>query len=235
MQLEKLLRTLSLIVFTIFLRAPAFAASTTPNFLPESYISLRAGTLGVQGEIGYLLNATFGLRFQGGGFGHKRETFNFDGVSYHDVEIKPQTYNLIADWYFLNNSGFKFSLGGGYNRNKLVLNRDMSSLVSVSLNGSTVPGSAVGVIRSTYHFRRFTPYVGGGYDVNHLLGSQFSLSIDVGAYMQGNCRAAVSATGALQNSPEGMAVLKKAAEKLIDDTWWIKTYPVISIALRYHF
>lgn len=235
MHLQKLLAT-SIPIFAILLASGA-VATTAPhsNAATNWYAGVRAGTLGLQGEVGHMFNSTFGLRFQGGGFFHKRETFNFGGVSYHDVEIKPQTYNLIADWYFLNNSGVKFSVGGGYNRNELILNRDMSSIAKVTLNGSTVPGAAIGVIRSTYHFKRFTPYVGIGYDSKGLYDSPFSLSVDVGAYMQGKCRATVTATGPIQNDPAGMAALKQAAQQLIDDTAWIKTYPVISVALRYNF
>ncbi|WP_032112790.1 hypothetical protein [Candidatus Paracaedibacter symbiosus] len=198
-------------------------------------IGARIGTLGVQGEVGYRFNKTFGLRFQAGGFIHNRETFEFGGISYHDVEIKPQTYNLIADWYLLNDAGFKLSIGGGYNRSKLVLNRDFSGISEVPFNGNVVPGTTIGILKACYHFRRFTPYFGAGYDSRNLFGSNFSLSLDVGAYVQGNTKAKISATGPIQYNPAGMVKLKQGAEEVVNDTWWIKTYPVISVAVRYNF
>lgn len=231
---SSILRPLCFFLVT-FYSLSCYATEKGKPFLPKSFTGVRVGTLGLQGEIGYKIHSTLLLRFQAGGFFHKRKTFNFDGVTYHDVEMSPQTYNFIADWYFLNQSGFKISIGGGYNRNHLVLNRDMTPLPQYSIGGATVPGSYIGIVRSQYHFRRFTPYVGVGYDTQKLGTTNFSLSIDIGAYLQGDCRATVKATGPIQNDAQGMEMLKDKAQKLIDDTGWIKTYPVVSLCLRYHF
>lgn len=192
-------------------------------------VATRFGTLGFQGEIGYRFNESFHLRGQAGGIFHQRESLNFAGVTYHDVSIRPQTYNLIADWYFLNNYGFKLSIGGGYNRNKIVLHR------TFTVEEDPIKATIIGTVKSKYHFSRFTPYSGIGYDSKGLFGSNFSVSIDVGAYFQGKSKANVSATGPIQYSPSDMAELKKTAENIVNDSWWLKTYPVISISLRYCF
>lgn len=98
----------------------------------------------------------------------------------------------------------------------------MSTLPSVTFDSASVPGTYVGVVRARYHFSKFTPYFGIGYDSDSLFGSKFSLSCDVGAYIQGNSRASVSAIGPIQNSPNGMASLKHGAEGVVNSTCGLK-------------
>lgn len=225
--------------FSSLILSPCFASQQSPSKTISTFpinwnTTVRVSTLGLQGEIGYRFNKTFGLRFQGGGLFHERKTLEFDGVKYHDVTIRPQSYNFIADWYFPDDRGYKLSIGGGYNRNKIVLHRTFTAADTFMYNGVNV-APLIGTVKSNYHFSHFTPYAGVGYDSDKLFNSNFSFSIDVGAYFQGKSKASVAATGPIQGDPAGMAVLKQKAEAIVNDSWWLKTYPVISVALRYNF
>lgn len=197
-------------------------------------VGLRAGTLGFGAEGMYKFNDTFALRAYASSFLHERETLKIDKVKYKHTMIKLLSGGVIADWFFLKN-GFKVSGGVVLNGNKIRLHRDLSNVPSVTIEGVTLPGAAIGYVRSHYRYHKVAPYVGVGYDSPKLWGTGFSLALDLGVLCQGKAKAHPHASGPASASPVFRAKLKRYARKLVNDYQALRTYPVINIGLRYTF
>lgn len=188
----------------------------------------RISTLGLAAEIGYHFNDTFGLRFQGTWWEHFRKSLSYDGVRYHNVRFRPITFNLYGDWYFYT-KWWRLSAGLGYNATKIRLNRDFSQHPNPYR-------AAAGIVTARYRFKNpIKYYVGTGIDIRHIGGSNWTFTIDAGAYFMGKVSAKVNMTGPARMSPTAQATAKREAEELLNDKKWFSTYPAISIGFKYEF
>lgn len=190
-----------------------------------------AGTLGILAEIGYRFNSTFGLRIQGGGYEYFQKNMEYDNVHYHHVRYRPITAHLLADWYFLTD-WWRLTGGVGYTGTRARVKRNMAN--------EPFPRNMMGVLTFRYSYKnKIAPYVGTGFDFYSLScgkgASKFIFSLDLGLNFQGEVRAHVKATGPLSNSPAAMKKARHDANELLNNNWWVKCYPVASIAVRYKF
>ncbi len=186
---------------------------------------VRLNTMGIQGEVGYLFNKTFAVRLQSGGFNHYRKVLEFEEVKYHHVRFRPIVTLLYADWYFLKD-WWRVSVGIGYNHTKIHIKRDLSS--------TPFPGNMLQVLSGTYRYKRkISPYLGTGVDFRNLFGSKFIFSIDAGINYMGEVKVSTSSNGPGAQNLQLMAAARKNAKKLLNDKWWVKYYPAISVGLKY--
>ena len=200
---------------------------------------IRANSLGLQLELGYQLSNNLGTRIQGGGFYHYKKNFTFEDIDYQDVCIRPLNLNALLDWYFLQTGrdyGLRLTAGVGYNANIFRLNKDLSVTGnSLGNNNTYYNGAQIGIFKAKYRFRRITPMVMVGYDSAPLGKSNLFLSIDVGAYFQGKAKARATGTGDNAGLANFARDAKEEAENLVNKHRWIKTFPIVSVAIKYQF
>lgn len=188
-------------------------------------MGMRGGTLGLLGEIGYRFNPTFALRLQGGGYEYFQRKMRYNRVTYHHVRYRPITAHLMADWYFWKD-WWRATAGLGYTGTRARIKQDMAK--------EQYPKNLLGVVTSRYEYKRkIAYYVGTGFDYTHSCDSKFIFSIDAGINFQGDIKGNPHATGPAANNPRAKQQLKKEANNLLNDHWWVKNYPVISIGVRY--
>lgn len=188
-------------------------------------VGIRASTLGALGEVAYHFNETFALRFQAGAYKHIQKTLKFDGVEYHDVSFRPLSARIYADWYFMK-EWWRATVGIGHSWTHIHLRRDMRDLQDAR--------RFLGIVTAKYRYKHnIIPYVGTGLDFPNLWGSKLILSMDAGISFQGEVKTKPKATGPASASPAAMAELKREVNKLLNDNWWIKYFPAISIGLKY--
>lgn len=186
---------------------------------------VRLNTMGIQGEVGYLFNKTFAVRLQSGGYNHYKKVLEFEKVKYHHVRFRPIVTLLYADWYFLKD-WWRVSVGIGYNHTKIHIKRDLSNAMDES--------SYLGILSATYRYKRkISPYLGTGVEFRNLFGSKFIFSMDAGINYMGEVKVSTSSTGPGAQSPQLMAKARKSSQKLLNDKWWIKYYPAISVGVKY--
>ena len=186
---------------------------------------LRASTLGIQGEVGYLFNETFAMRLQAGGYDHYIKEIEYDKVKYHNVRFRPLITTLYADWYFLT-KWWRASAGISYNHTKIRIYQDFSS--------HQTNLAALSILKAHYRYKnKISPYLGTGIDIRNIFCSKFILSIDAGINYFGEVKVKAFSTGIAANFPTEMAKAHRTAEKMLNDKWWIKYYPTFSIGLKY--
>jgi hypothetical protein len=214
----------SLLIAATFI-TPTFA-SRTPGFS----VGASAGSLGARGQVGYLFNETFGIRATAGGGYYYKRTLEFKNTKYHNVKVRPITFLLLADWYFIKGWGFRVTGGAGYNRNKITLHKHLT-LHDILRNKDQ---TQVGTVRSKYRFRPFVPYAAAGYDSPRFFNERVSFSLEAGLFFQGKARPDVKLTGLVQDNQALKRQVKKESDKLINRHSWVKAYPVVSLGINVH-
>lgn len=195
-----------------------FIYSLTPAISATYSVGARASTLGLQGEFSAQLSKDFAIRLQGGGYHHYCKSLTFENVEYRHVRIMPLNFNMLFDWYFWKSGrdyGLRLSPGIGLNFNRAKLQRDLT------------PQNIPGVLSAKYRFNHFVPIAVVGYDSPLFLKNLF-VSFDVGVYFQGRAKAKAKING--QTAPES---LRQVAEGVLNTHWWVKQYPIVSLAIKY--
>lgn len=204
---------------------------TTPTVSEDGKwdAGIRISSLGIQGEVAYLFNKTFALRLQAGGYNHYMKEIEYDNVKYHDVKYRPRVATLYADWYFLKcYDWLRLSTGVSYNKTKIKIHQDFSNY--------PFPSNMVQILKASYKYKNtVAPYLGLGVDIRKIFDSNFIFSFDVGVSYFGSVKAKTVSSGPANNVPQIMNAAKDGAEKLLNDKWWVKWFPVASIGLKYQF
>lgn len=209
------------------LTAPLMTSNTTQAEQPLGIwdIGARLSTVGIQGEVGYLFNKTFAMRLQAGGFDYHIKKIKYDKEEYKNLRFRPMVATLYADWYFLTN-WWRASMGISYNHTKIRIHRDFRK--------HQMPYILMGIFSATYQYKhKFSPYLGTGVDIRNLFGSKFIFSADVGLNYFGNVKVRAAGTGPAGCIPIAMTIAHKEARKLLDEKWWMRYFPVLSIGLKY--
>jgi hypothetical protein len=199
------------------------------------FAGLRGGTTGFGGDVGYKFNPTFAVRVFGASFFHEREHLTLENTRYDNVKLKLLLAGLIADWYVFK-GGFRISGGLAINGNKIKMQRDVTALPFVTVDGNQVPGFLIGVGSATYRYRKLAPYLGVGYDSENIGGSSISVGLDLGFLFQGKAKAKASVTGAAPLViPNFNRLYQDYVEHLVNNHRVLRTYPVVSLSVRYTF
>ena len=201
--------------------------------------ALRASSLGIQGEIGYLFNETFAMRLQAGGYDYhikeldcktKEKELNDAGykkLKHHDIHVRPKAATIYADWYFLT-KWWRVSTGVSYNRTKMHNHTDFRNFPEPEF-------SILEVLTCHYRYKRkISPYLGTGIEYRNIFSSKLILSMDAGITFFGKAKAKLFTTGPLAHAPIMDENCIKA-EKALNEKWWVKYYPTLSIGLKYAF
>ena len=199
-------------------------------------LGLRAGTLGLGGELSYAVSQRVALRLGADTYSPKTVTLTQQDIDY-DAKAKLRTGSLLIDWFpFANN--FRISLGAMVNQNKVTATGKPAG-GSFTLNGQTFNAADVGTLSADVTFKRSVPYFGFGY--GRPINGGLSFISDLGVMFQGSPKATLSAScggaappGSAQCDQIRSAVAGEEAT-VNDDIAKFKYYPVFSIGLAYTF
>ena len=202
----------------------ALGASTTvqatENDTPGFSIGPDAGTLGYGVEAGYRFNQYFGTRASWNKFDFSH-TGKVNGVSYKG-KLHLNSEGLVGDIYPFG-GGWRVALGARLQDNSAKANAQGD----VIINGNNY-GTAALDGKVTYK-NKVAPYVGLGY-----LGTLFSglqLSGEIGAMYQGQSKVSL-------NNPDGLISANDVASQIAKIKHYandLEIYPVVQLALVYHF
>jgi hypothetical protein len=194
-------------------------------------VGVRAGTMGVGGDVGWHLAPTLSARL-----GYSRldwdTDFSTDDVRY-DGRLKLGNLGAMLDFSPLG----PFRLTGGlvYNDNKLDLDARARG-GSFTLDGRTYSASGVGFGGEVKAGRSLAPYLGIGY--GNVAGAGINFYVDLGIIFQGSPRADLRAScGGLSAGDCAQLQGDVAAEeaRVERELRRFKYYPVLNIGLTVGF
>lgn len=199
------------------------------------FMGLRLGTTGVEGEVGYTFNDTFRIRGSAGGLTHFRRNLAVGNLKANNLDVRIQMAKIHLDWHFLKN-GLRLTGGLAFNGSRLKFDKDLSN-IQVSPLFNTGPNA--GFAHVEYRYRRLAPFIGVGYDSPGLWGTNISFTCDAGVMFMGNPRSKIkTTTAATIPAPVVNGLTQRAqtdANNLPKTHGWLRTYPAISLGLRYTF
>lgn len=141
---------------------------------------------------------------------------------------------LMLDYHPFENSGFRLSLGVGYNGNKVTASATPNK--SITLYGNTYTPQELGKVTSKLTLgSKIAPVLSIGYDSSFISDSAFSFNAELGAMYSGNPKIKVSSTGLTANNKQQIDDLNRDANKELKKVKnYLKFYPIISIGFKYN-
>ena len=178
------------------------------------------GTLGYGLEVGYRVSQYWGVRASMDTFTDNRTSRL--GGNFYKIRTSLDSEGLVADYYPFRGG---WHLVGGA---RLQSNTGhIRTAGNVTINGTDYGNAAVS--GKVAYQNKVAPYVGLGY-VGTLMGS-WQLSGDLGAMFQGKARVALANDdGTL--SPDDF---HKIVQQINHSANYFQVYPVLQVALSYHF
>lgn len=213
------------------LGAAASRADEAPPARPSDWsIGVTAGTLGLGGEVSYLLNDTFVLRAGGSYFEMSCGTAKAFGAKCdYDLNFTGLFAGATIDIHPLNN-GWRLSAGGKYVDAEFA----GSYTGSIKLNGVEYDNIGTAKI-SVSNGNAIAPYLGFGYDASHLSkdGSGFHLGIDLGAVYLGDPDVSITTTKSVPGLDSAIANETATLKDSLKN--YFSFYPVAMVSARYSF
>lgn len=201
------------------------------------FMGLRVGTTGVEGEVGYTFNDTFRIRGSAGGLTHFRRNLDVGSLKANNLDVRIQMAKIHLDWHFLKN-GLRITGGLAFNGSRLKFDKDLSNIDIPTIPGFNT-GPNAGFAHVEYRYRRLAPFIGVGYDSPGLWGTNISFTCDAGLMFMGNPKSKIKTTTVAAIPAAVVAGLTRKAEtdanNLPKTHGWLRTYPAISLGLRYTF
>jgi hypothetical protein len=196
-------------------------------------IGPKIGTQGIGLEARTPITENFFGRI-GGNFLEYSKDYD-DGEIKYKGKLKLLTAPLMIDYHPFNGSGFRISVGGAYNGNKLTAKATPSK--SITLYGRTYTPKELGTINSELKLGSTIAAIATiGYDSSFVGNSPLSFSFEAGAMYSGKPKLKISATGQAANQTQKLDDLRKDANKSLNDIKkYLQFYPVLSIGLKYSF
>ena len=158
--------------------------------------------------------------------------FTIDDVKYK-TEFSWKSVSLMGDLYPF--SGI-FRLTGGlfYNGNNVDISASPSEPVKIGNN--TYSPSEVGSLSGSVDFKKFVPYAGVGWSGGRASSGDWTMSVDLGVMFQGAPEVNnLTASGLLGSNASFNADLDREEDEIEDEMEPYQYYPVIALALAYHF
>ena len=211
------------------------AAAVTALILPAAAhaqnveVGVRASTLGAGLEVGGKLNSHLRLRglINGWDVNHDNTTDNI----HYDGKLKLASAGAQLDYYPSENGGFYVTAGLYGNSNKV---RETATPTNNTRIGSvTYTPAEIGTLSAHGRFKHTAPYLGLGWDFGST--GPVYVNLEAGAYFQGHPHVTLTSNGSLAGNPAYQDQLEQERQKLEHDIDDAKTWPVVSLGVRYQF
>jgi hypothetical protein len=194
-------------------------------------LGLKLSTLGPGLEIQDKLTNYLGFRL-GVNYLPFSASFTIEDVKYK-TEFSWKSVSLLADLYPF---GGIFRLTGGvcYNGNNVDISASPSE--SVTIGNNTYSPSDIGSLSGSVDFKKLVPYAGLGWSGGRASSGEWTFSFDLGVLFQGAPSVNnLTASGLLGSDPAFNADLDIERDKIKDKMDPYQYYPVVALALAYHF
>lgn len=195
-------------------------------------LALRAGTLGLGGELTVGLSDRLNLR--GGGYGFGLD-FNAteDDINY-DFDLDLLSAGGYVDFHPFA-GGFRLTGGVLYVGNDLFA-QALPDDGEFDIGDRTFTVAEVGTLTGDLGFNEVAPYAGIGWGNAVSKDGRWAFMVDVGVLFQGRPDVALASTGGtLSGDPLLTDELRREEANLEDDLGLFRFYPVISLGVAYRF
>jgi hypothetical protein len=225
MKTRKLKRALLVTLISLALAPSSSAFADTGDF----GIAVKAGTLGIGGEVAIGILPSLNARASYNGFNYDGTTTESD-IKY-DYKLKLKSVPVLLDWHPFENSGFRLSSGAVFNNNDVKATGTSQSLYTIG--GATYTGAEIGTLTGAVTFKKVAPYAGIGW--GNAVGKESGLSIafDLGVMFQGQPDVSLSASGPIASIPSFQTNLDAEINDVKNKIENVKYYPVVSLGLAY--
>jgi hypothetical protein len=223
--------------------APATASPAAAGFSSRFFVGgpgLQAGTLGL-GITGNVKVPFVNLRLN---VNYLPDiTRNYKGKSADAQGSRMRwggaTVGFLADFHPFK-SFYHITAGVYWNRMKMNMETTVQGEAPVLVGGMNVQVPVKSDVKSSARFRPWAPYLGVGInwrpdslkDCSHH-GTGVHMGFDVGILFQGKTTVKVDQKGYLTDAQ--VTDFETAKAKSLNDRWWMKAYPVISLKVKYKF
>jgi hypothetical protein len=156
----------------------------------------------------------------------------------YKFKLKLQTFDMLADYYPISNSGFRLTGGLVYNGTKIDATGKPNQSGTYTINGTTYSSSTAGNIDGKVSFRKLAPYLGLGWGNALAKDSNWSFTSDIGVIYQGNASTSLTNSNCTATASECSSLASNLAvenQKLSDKGDKLRFYPVIRVGLAYKF
>lgn len=208
------------------------AAAMAPVASAQVGLSIRAGTLGVGGELSLRPNRYVGIRV-GGNYLTFTRSATVDGIAY-DLTPKLQSGSGILD---LHPFGSAFHLSGG-----LIRNSNQGTVVArltgpITIGPQTYQPSDVGSLTGLVSYaRRYAPYAGLGFSGRGRVSFLFDLGLVFSGFPQVSLAGTTNLTGqAKAIFDQNVIQERQDIQADIESRQYLKYHPVVSLGLRVGF
>ncbi len=210
----------------------ALGALVTTTGRAQVGISVRAGTLGVGGELSLRPNKYLGLRF-GGNYLTFTRSATVEGIAY-DLTPKLQSGSGIID---LHPFGSAFHLSGG-----MLWNSNQGSVAArltgpITIGPQTYQPSDVGSLRGKLSYdSHYAPYAGLGFGGRGRVSLLFDLGVVFSGFPQVSLTGSPNLTGQAKAIFDQNVILEtQDIQADIESRKYLKYHPVVSLGLRVGF
>jgi hypothetical protein len=221
----------NLLVTSLVVLAAIPAAAQDGNHGSDIGIAVRAGSLGVGGEISKLLNSHIGLRVGGNYF-----TFTANGIDifHHKFTFESQSRAITGLLDLYPSPRGKFHITGGVMSKPISLKKTkQSGGGSFQFNDHTYSAAAVGDISASAEYSSALPYVGIGLGTAASKGKGLAFVLDLGIAI-GKAKMSLSSTGSATNTALQNDMNAEIADKQ-DTANKIPGFPVLAIGFMFKF
>jgi hypothetical protein len=194
------------------------------------------GTTGIGAHASIPLRPDLHLRVGAGYF-----RYSYSGSTTflnYDLKLKSNTYDALLDWFPVEKSGFRLTVGLTYNGNKVDSHARPSVSGSYLIGGNVYSVDSIGTVEGTTGFRRIAPYIGIGWGRPAGKDKGWSFSTDLGVLFQGEPHTTLTSSGCtifVLVCDLLTADLPRESAALNDEVRKYRTYPVLRIGVSYSF
>lgn len=178
------------------------------------------------------LNGRFGINYLSHDLNKRTGGINYDATA------KLQTFDVLFDWYVINDSAFRLTGGVMYNGNEVTGRARPNADGGYRINGRAYTAADVGNLDAKIDFQKGAPYFGIGWGNALTPNKRWNFSADLGAFYHGRAHVNLVSRGCNTNRVTcTVLVTDVAAEeaRLTEELSDHKFFPVLRASVAYSF
>lgn len=159
------------------------------------------------------------------------------GIQY-DAKAKLQTFDVLFDWYVLDNSAFRLTGGVMYNGNEVTGRARPNDNGLYQINGRGYSVADVGNLDARIDFQKAAPYLGIGWGNALTPNKRWNFNADLGAFYQGRAHVNLVSRGCNTNPVICIVLASDVAQeeaRLTEELSDHKFFPVLRASVSYSF
>lgn len=179
------------------------------------------------------VNGRFGLNYAR--FNTQKTANSVD----YDIKAKLQTFDVLFDWYLRDNSSFHLTGGVIYNGNQFDGKGKPNGSGKYVINGMTYNAADVGTLDGGVEYRKAAPYFGIGWGNALAVKQKWNFTGELGGFYQGKGTTKLVSLGCTTSNLVCKTLATDVAAERVKFDDQVndlpRIYPVLRVALAYHF